>query len=286
MKMTYSVESSMPLKEYLKSLHYSRKFIRAIKMHKGKIEVNGTTHRMNDVVVVNDQIEVTFPEETIGRSMDASPMTASICYEDDYFLVVEKPAGIPCIPNSKYRMDTLANQIIGYYQTINLSSTVHLVSRLDKETSGLVLIAKHRLFHHLMSEDLKKVVNRSYLAYVSKPLNDQGTIILPIEKIGSEVKRIIKSTGKYACTQYQAESHGNMSVIRCQLETGRTHQIRIHLSSIGYPIIGDTMYDSPIAYSRHLLHSDELRFYHPVKQEWIEVKSDVSLEQLANQLTS
>ncbi len=286
MKMTYSVETPMPLVDFLKSLRYSRKFIRAIKLHDGKIEVNGQQRRMADVVETGDSVCVTFPVEPVGRCMAPCVNQIPIVYEDDYFLVMEKPAGMPCIPNNLYQHDTLANHIMGHYQSIGLKSTVHLISRLDKETSGLVLIAKHRLFHHLMSDDLKTYVKRDYVCFVSGSLDDCGTIDMPIHRHERDIKRFVDVLGKHARTHFKAVSLGSYSVVSCRLDTGRTHQIRVHLSTIGYPILGDRLYGSQVDCERHLLHSDQLTFFHPVKQQWVALKSDVSLAMLASSLMS
>jgi 23S rRNA pseudouridine1911/1915/1917 synthase len=162
----------------------------------------------------------------------------------------------------------LANALIGYYEQIGINATAHIVTRLDRDTSGLVLIAKHRHVHHLFSQQQRKGgVKRIYEAFVAGTFSeDSGTIIEPIaRKKDSIIEREVHPDGQYACTNFKVlNSNKLFTHLQLQLETGRTHQIRVHLSYLGHPLLGDDLYGGPTnLIKRQALHCREVSFYHP-----------------------
>jgi 23S rRNA pseudouridine1911/1915/1917 synthase len=158
---------------------------------------------------------------------------------------------------------------MGYYKQNHIKSTIHLVNRLDKDTSGYLLVAKYRDIHHYFSKDINKV-KRVYHAYV-EGIVDEGTIDLPILKVEKQMRRIIDEKGKPSITHYRLiKSYDDYSLVECVLQTGRTHQIRVHMAAIGHPLIGDSLYGGKEG--EFYLDSVEISFTHPISKEVITLK--------------
>lgn len=267
-------EDSLTLREYLMNYQISRSMLKTIKLN-GDILVNGVHQTVRYIVHYNDQVEVIFPKEIVNLSPSKVPI--DVYYEDEYYLVINKQANIPSIPTSRYPKDTLANGILYYYQQNHIDGTVHLVNRLDKETQGLLLVAKKGYYHHLLSKDIKQV-QRTYHCLVEGIINQDGIIDKPIYKDGSNMQRIIDSRGKESITKYKVIKHiDNNTLLECQLVTGRTHQIRVHLSSINHPLVGDKLYGS-VKNQEMYLDSVSLSFEHPFLNKKIIIKKDLEIE--------
>ena len=194
------------------------------------------------VLQSDDLLTVSFPIEEPSSGLIGERIPLQIVYEDEYVLVVNKPAEMNTIPSREHPRGSLANALIGYFERIGLQATVHIVTRLDRNTSGLVLIAKHRHIHHLLSEKQKKgEIKRTYVALAEGVFSEQaGKIEEPIgRKQESIIEREVRSDGQYALTYYRVlRTFSDFTMVELQLETGRTHQIRVHLSSIGHPVVG------------------------------------------------
>jgi len=166
----------------------------------------------------------------------------------------------------------LSHALLHYYEQHHIASTIHLVNRLDRDTSGLLIVAKHRYVHHLFSKEQRHHnIHRTYRALVHGVLpGDNGTINEPIgRKNESIIEREVRPDGQHAVTHYEVlERFNDYTYVQLKLETGRTHQIRVHLSHLGHPLLGDELYGGRRdAIERQALHSYELNFYHPILQK-------------------
>ncbi|KDN56942.1 MULTISPECIES: RluA family pseudouridine synthase [Exiguobacterium] len=254
----------------------SRKMLAQVKQA-GLILVNGEPKTVRYTVSVGDEVTVHFPSEQPSETMVRSSRPLTVLYEDEWMLAVDKPAGIATIPSRLHPIDTLANAVLGYYQAIQLDSAIHVINRLDRDTSGVVLFAKYAYVHHRFSELQKQGgLTRTYTALIEGEIEPQ-TIDAPIGRAEHSImERVVTPDGQRAVTHVrQTVSHGDVSALTIQLETGRTHQIRVHLRHLGYPLIGDTMYGGNTRLPRHALHSLDATFHHPLTDELLTVTAPI-----------
>lgn len=200
---------------------------------------------------------------TLGRG--------TIYYEDDYLLVINKPAGMLVHPTVKEDGDTLYNHVKRYYEANNIESGLHPVSRLDRNTSGLVIFAKQPRVQFLLSQ--QNVIKKYLGITAALPPALSGSIEAPIaRKEGSIIERCVSESGKYARTDYEVlATNKNKALLELTLYTGRTHQIRVHLAHIGCPLYNDNLYGTPGPQSRHALHASYLKFAHPAYGRLLEI---------------
>jgi 23S rRNA pseudouridine1911/1915/1917 synthase len=264
--------AGMLLREYLRiEKKISRSALTDIKFHGGKIEVNGEDTTVRYQLKLKDKVKIQFPTEEVSETMAPENVNFDILMEDDHFLIVNKPAGIPTIPSKYHSNGSLAQGILYYYNLKGIPATFHAINRLDRDTSGIVMVAKHRYAHYLMSLQQKdKTLKREYLAIIhgrAEVLND--VINKPIgRKADSIIERTVSDEGQYAETHYQVVKVGKCNtLIRLQLKTGRTHQIRVHMASVGHPLLGDDLYGGQkLLINRQALHSWKVNFYHPFEE--------------------
>ncbi len=267
------------LREFLKAQHISKAALADIKFKGGRIQVNDREETVRYLLRVNDLVNVQFPIEHTSEGLLPEDLPLQIVYEDDYVLIINKPPFTNTIPSREHPTGSIANRIAGYYKRKNIASTVHVVTRLDRDTSGLMLIAKHRHVHHLLSEQQKKGnVSRTYEAFVHGHLQDEGKVEVPIGRKGTSIiEREVREDGQYACTMYQSLAlFDAFSHIQLQLLTGRTHQIRVHMSYLGHPLLGDDLYGGSLnLISRQALHCKQITFYHPFKEETLTFQAEL-----------
>lgn len=265
----------MMIREYLQKVHsFSKRLITSIKFDGGKISVNGIPQSVRYDLSAGDILMIQFPAEKKGYYMIPENIPLSIVYEDEDIIIINKRPFMATAPSPFNQTGTVANGLLAYYEINNIPYTVHPVTRLDKDTSGLLLIAKHRYSHSLLgSSQLAGRVHRKYKAVVEGHLLDkEGTINAPIgRKEGSIIERTVLKNGKEAITHYKVEAESEKySFLDIELGTGRTHQIRVHFSYIGHPVAGDSLYGGRLNdINRHALHCDAIRFEHPTTKEMI-----------------
>lgn len=249
-----------------------------------KIKQNNSL-RINDILV-NPGMAMIKPMDCIRYEIEYTSqivpieMPLNICYEDEYLVVIDKPSGQLVHPTTKEHYTTLANGVLFYYEQQGLPLSFHPVHRLDKDTSGLVLIAKMPHIQNLFSFSKVKTLKRIYQALVlGIPTPSEALINAPIDrKPNSIIERMVAETGQEAITHYKTlRTFQTFSLLELELMTGRTHQIRVHLSHIGHPILGDDLYGGPTnLIKRQALHAKVLSFIHPVTKQKIEVISQLS----------
>ena len=273
--------SPLPIRDFLRRhIGFSLTIWRKIKLS-GELLVNNEPIPSNHIVNPGDMITVNWREECSILPTDI-PLT--ICYEDDYLLIVDKPAGMLVHPTTSEHTNTLANAIMYYYMTKELPCNFHPVHRLDRNTSGLVLIAKLPHIQHLLARNDIKHIHRQYLALATGIITPtEGRIHAPIARHpDSIIERMVSPEGQDATTCYKVlKSLNNASLVQLTLLTGRTHQIRVHLSHIGHPLLGDDLYGgSKELLDRQALHAAKLHFTHPISGEVIEVSSPLPIDLL------
>ena len=245
----------------------SRLLYKLIKLN--KIELNHKPCDTRKTGNLEDTITVNFDYEEDNSNIVPTKMDLNIIFEDDWLLVVNKPAGIAIHPSVLHYSDSLCNGIRFYFDKISLKKKIRPVNRLDLNTSGLVIFAKCEYIQECLINQMKKnQFKKEYLAVCDGIFDEKsGTINLPIaRKENSIIERCISENGQTAITHYEIlKEFDNYSLVKCSLETGRTHQIRVHMSAIGHPLLGDSLYGSiSDLINRQALHCHNLQFIHPV----------------------
>ncbi len=263
---------------FLKSRGYSRTIITHLKRTPDGIRRNGVWARTGDTLTEGDRLTVTLQEKEGSSGILPVPLPLHIMYEDEDILVIDKPAGMPIHPSHGNHDNTLANALVCYYGLQGISFTYRCINRLDKNTSGLLIVAKHMLSASLLSAMIReRRIEREYLALAKGLTPAEGTIIAPIaRRTGSTIERCVDvSGGEYACTHYRRlDYRSGYSLLSVTLDTGRTHQIRVHLKHIGHPLPGDFLYHPDYTViSRQALHSHRLTFSHPITGKKMEFLS-------------
>ncbi|MBP2627315.1 MAG: pseudouridine synthase, RluA family [Firmicutes bacterium] len=271
----------MPIKDFLRRhIGFSLTIWRKIKQS-GTLTVNSHNIPMNHIVYPGDIINVNWQQDC---TIVPTQLPLTICYEDDYMLIIDKPAGMLVHPTTSEHVTTLGNAVIHYFRALQLPFNFHPVHRLDRNTSGLVLIAKQPHIQHLLSHNDIKHIKREYLALASGTIIPAAGIIdAPIARHpDSIIQRMVHDSGQHAATCYKViKNLNNASLVELTLLTGRTHQIRVHLSHIGHPLLGDDLYGgSRELIKRQALHAARLYFPHPVSGKIIDVSSPLPTDLL------
>lgn len=298
--ISYSVppeEDGFLLKTILqKRLKVSRKLLSRLKLTERGITVNGERRYISVRVAAGDCVQIRMERET-SEDILAQPIDFEIIYEDEHLLVVNKEAGRIVHPTHGHYVDTLANGVVHYWAERGEKYRFRPVHRLDQETSGVLVIAKNPYVHqHISEQMIDGAVLKEYVALVhGHPEQPQGVVTGPIDRDpGNPHVRIVTADGYAAVTHYETkEAYSHASLVGLRLETGRTHQIRVHMRHIGCPLIGDKMYKTWDAdrlvedgrakrmasldglIDRHALHACSIGFIHPITRRDIRFTADL-----------
>lgn len=243
-----------------------------------KIYLNNSFCDTRKSINYNDEIVVDLSGKENNSNIVATNMDLDIIYEDDWFLVVNKQPGIAVHPSSLHYSDSLSNGVKFYFDKIGLKKKIRVVNRLDYNTSGIVVFAKCEYIHEQFSKQMMQhIFQKEYLCIINGFLdNSCGIIDLPIgRKQGSIIERCIDKNGQKSITHYEVlKTFSDYSLVKCILETGRTHQIRVHFSAIGHPLLGDTLYGTASdLINRQALHSNKIDLIHPITKEHLSFES-------------
>lgn len=278
-KVTISeLDAPRALRDYMRrELGFSTSLIARVKY--GGIRINGEIVTMRAVLKCGDELTVEFPKES-SENIPPIDIPLDIVYEDDYLLAVNKPRNMPVHPSRGNSLPTLANAVMAY---LNRPFVFRAVNRLDRDTSGIVLIAKDPLTAALMCRAIKNGgLTKKYVGLVSGvPEIAEGEINAPIEREKDlSIKRIVRADGKPSLTRYRVVGITQDGSSLCELEpvTGRTHQLRVHLSYIGHPLVNDFLYGEGSDNETYKLHCKSLGFLHPVNKKHIEILCKADFE--------
>ena len=265
----------------------------------GRVAINGAAaHRVSRRLAAGDTVSVRLPAEAVAATMAADAVPVCVRFEDDHLLVADKPPGVVCHPTHAHAAGTLMNALLGHARDWPTGQRPSLVGRLDKWTSGLILVAKTARMHAQLQRTLASADSvKEYVALVyGAPSPARGTISLRLARDRTDRRRVAASvsTGAFSLTSYAVDAVTTaaavaFSLVRCRIATGRTHQIRVHLAARGWPIVGDPVYGEPrwrevtdpavaaaaSAFSRQALHASRLAFRHPEMGALIRVEAPI-----------
>ncbi|QSX04740.1 RluA family pseudouridine synthase [Sedimentibacter sp. zth1] len=278
--LNYTIqENDKSVKEILiDNLNFSRRLTVRLESN-NKILLNGKPIKLRKRVYIGDELTIFFEDDSVDE-YNAVNIPIKILYEDESLLIVDKPPFMVVHPTKSHFDDTLANGARYYFDSKNIKAKIRLVNRLDMNTSGIVIIAKNSYIHNEISKQMKKnEVDKYYYAICEGTiLQDKGTINAPIARLQEDdIMRVVDASGKECITHYEVvDRFRDMTLLKIKLETGRTHQIRVHLKHIRHPIVGDSLYNKEsLLINRQALHCSEMSFTHPIKKERITVKADL-----------
>lgn len=265
--------AGLRVEQFLRRKRYSGQNLSEIKRMPKSILVNGVHYYMRQELSKGDHLQVRICETQNSEKIPPTKLPLDIIYEDEDLLVLNKPAGMPIHPSLNNYTNSIANALAYYFQSQGKPFIFRCCNRLDRDTSGLTIVSKHLVSGSILSDMTKyREVHREYLAIARGSVTpSEGTIQAPLgRKEGTIIERTVDwEHGEDAVTHYKVVKEANgHSLVSLRLETGRTHQIRIHMKYLGYPLIGDYLYNPDMEYmTRQALHSHHMEFTHPITGE-------------------
>lgn len=269
-------DDRLRIEQFLKRRGYSSKNLTAIKRMPKSVLVNGEHFYMRQELHEGDHLAIVISETECSEKVPPTEIPLNIVYEDEDIIVINKPAGMPIHPSLNNYTNSMANALAYYYEQQGKPFIFRCCNRLDKDTSGLTVVAKHLISGNILSSMVKeRKFHRQYLAIVRGSVTpSSGTINAPLgRKEGTIIERTVDwEHGETAITHYHVvEEKNGHSLVSLKLETGRTHQIRIHMKHLGFPLIGDYLYNPDMEHmNRQALHSHNIAFTHPITGEAME----------------
>ncbi len=281
--ITYPIENTTTVGDFLKEQGYSHAVLVHLKKTPYSLMCQNKWVYVRDVLQKGDLLTVTLEETDCSKKIVPVPLPLDIVYEDEDIMVVNKPADMPIHPSLNNYENTLANAVTYYFEQKNEPCVFRCINRLDRDTTGLTVLAKHMLSASVLSKAVaNREISRTYLAIVDGELTGSGTIDAPIAReTDSAITRCVDfERGERAVTHYKVLATSNsLSFVSLKLETGRTHQIRVHMKYLGYPLIGDYLYHpNTEQMQRQALHSSRLSFVHPVTKKAMEFTAPLPLD--------
>lgn len=249
-----------------------KKLVHEWRMSK-EVTMNGNYVTWSTILNAGDTISIPLLDHAENETVQATDLGITILYEDDVLLIANKPAGMETHPSQPGDAHSLLNGVAHHLQKTGQTCMIKHIHRLDKDTTGAVLFAKNRLIGSMLDRMLEeREIKRTYLALVEGNIKkDEGEIK---EKIGRDrhhaTRRRVSPTGQTAVTHYRVlnrDSKKNLTLVSCTLESGRTHQIRVHFSHLNHPLAGDTLYGGKKTFPRQALHARKIEFIHPILEE-------------------
>ena len=265
--------AGLRVEQFLRRKRYSGQNLSEIKRMPKSILVNGVHYYMRQELSKGDHLQVRICETQNSEKIPPTKLPLDIIYEDEDLLVLNKPAGMPIHPSLNNYTNSMANALAYYFQSQGKPFIFRCCNRLDRDTSGLTIVSKHLVSGSILSDMTKyREVHREYLAIARGSVTpSEGTIQAPLgRKEGTIIERTVDwEHGEDAVTHYKVVKEANgHSLVSLRLETGRTHHIRIHMKYLGYPLIGDYLYNPDMEYmTRQALHSHHMEFTHPITGE-------------------
>ena len=275
-------EQGTTVLDFLRKKGFSRHILSSMKADKEALTRNGQRIGGREQLLAGDHFRVRLLETVDSDGIVPVSMPLSILYEDEDILVINKPADMPVHPSIGNYTNTLANGVAAYLDAKDEHSPFRCINRLDRDTSGALILAKNAFSAAVLSTQMRnRQIRRTYLAVVEGITPPNGTIFAPISRVDDSVieRHVDFLRGEPAVTHYERlEVKNEHSLLEIHLETGRTHQIRVHMASIGHPLAGDAVY-GPKNCIRSLngqcLHAKELGFVHPATGEWMQFDSSL-----------
>lgn len=264
----------------VKEFDVSSRLLRKLKLNKC-IYCNGKEAWVNGMAKVGDEISLNIASYGNAENIVSEPYELDILYEDDSLLIINKPGNMVVHPTCLHQNGTLANFVKYYFESKNEHIKLHFVNRLDRETSGVIVMAKNEYVQDILTKQMQSgIFSKEYIAIVNGVVKEEfGTVDLPIKRDTSSIMlRMVSSDGDRAVTHFKViKRMENMTVLKLRLETGRTHQIRVHCKAIGHSILGDGLYSDieTDLINRQALHSYRTSFVHPIFRERTEVTANL-----------